>query len=175
MKNILLAFFFLISFQIFSQDTINQSCNFCLNNPNFVKINSSDGESKLSFCFDGSLDYVVVTQKFEFAKKTTNYRIKVRQNSPLYLVDDQKTVLKLKLSKIEYYNSDYDSDYLECQYFYPVSKFNINSLLLHPVTFIFLYRDDRVELFDLNSSDQKNLYEVAKDFYVFKKWKLKLE
>lgn len=174
MKNFLLIFLLLFTPNFAKQDyKTSDSC--CINNSNSIQIKSTDGESKLSFCFDGQEDYLVITQRFEFKKQPSNYRVKIRDNSPLFMVDQNKRVVKTKLDKLQYYNNDYASDYLECQYFYPITKFNMNALLLNPISFIFMYRDDRVEMFELEPEDQIKLYELVKEFYVYKDWKLKLD
>lgn len=175
MKRLIFLLLFLFSSLAHSQLVSNYSNTCCLNNPKSVDLTSTDGESKLSFCFDGEDNFIVITQRFTFSNRQQSYKIKIKDNSPLILVDDNQKVLKSRLKRLEYFRFDYDLDYLQCNYFYPISKFSLNSLLLNPINFIYLYRDDRVEMFELDYKNQIELYELVKDFYIYKDWKLKLD
>ena len=48
-------------------------------------------------------------------------------------------------------------------------------MLVTPISMLFMYRDDRVEFFELSYDTQNKFYEVVKDFYMTKDWRLKLD
>lgn len=140
-----------------------------------VLISGTDSEAKLSICNIEDINYFVITQRL-LVGEGKNYRVHIKDGTPLFFVDEHKSVHRIKLHGYEYNSISHKNvDLVDCGYYYIISPQLLNYLLLHPIELLFMYRDDHTEMYTLTEKQQLELYNIVKAYYEDRGWKLKLD